>query len=380
MGIRTPDTTVANPSISPVASSSPAVDPISGSPINGSPPKPPDPVHSLQPYSGNGDSQPLTPTIPRISHSKNAASVAPLLPRLPGKEMRKVHGIQETNSWLAESWRGGINYTGHVTRLMQDIVAKVPELAFIDLDRVLVFARPGRSSADGAYASCHSLGLPTSDPGYFYWRDKASGKVTRRTEWFVTKSPEVYVDNLQMNYLVSFSLPRFTDQTLSRSRKRTLYPAGTPDWVAKLDTVVHELYHVDPDQDCLRRFKRTDGEYSDALHSATFFEDVAAMVQQYLATNPDRSLVEFLDYDFEGLRARYGGVAGTTFRYFPSYPRRYREVAVGQSLPAEVASARVEKFIDAVPAKVWCTEDLQLREFMGNGSRLIDTFSTEQAA
>jgi len=159
-----------------------------------------------------------------------------------------------------------------------------------------------------------------------------------------------------------------------------LYPAGTPDWVAKLDTVVHELYHVDPGQDCLRRFKRPDGEYSDALHSPTFFEDVAGMVQQYLATNPDRGLLEFLDHDFEGLRARYGAVAGTTFRWFPSYPRRYREIAVGQALPAEVASARVEKFIDAVPAKTWYDEDLQFREFMGNGSRLIETFCTEQAA
>jgi hypothetical protein len=116
------------------------------------------------------------------------------------------------------------------------------------------------------------------------------------------------------------------------------------------------------------------------LHSATFFEDVAAMVQQYLATNPDRRLLEFLDYEFDGLRARYGGVAGTTFRYFPSYPRRYREVAAGQSLPAEVAAARVEQFIDAVPTKVWSDDDLQLREFTGTGSRLIETFTAEQAA
>ena len=274
----------------------------------------------------------------------------------------------------------GINYTGQLTRLMHDVVARVPQLSFIDLERVLIFARPGRSSADGAYASCHCLGLPTSDPGYFYWRDKTTGAVTRRTEWFVTKSPDVWVENVKMNYLISFSLPRFTDQTLSRSRKRTLYPSGTADWVAKLDTVLHELYHIDPDQDCLRRFKRADGEYSDALHSPTYFEDVAAMVQQYLATRPDPRLLEFLEYDFEGLRRRYGAVAGTTFRYFPSYPRRFREVAVGQALPAELASAPVEKFVETVCAKVWSEEDLQLREFTGATSRLIETFTARRAA
>lgn len=284
------------------------------------------------------------------------------------------------NSWLERSWAGGINYTGEVTRLMQDLVVRIPELSFVDLDRVLVFARPGRSSADGAYASCHSLGLPTSDPGYFYWRDKNTGAVTRRTEWFVTKSPEVFVGDLKMNYLISFALPRFTDQTLSRSRKRDLYPKGTPDWVAKLDTVVHELYHIDPDQDCLRRFKKADGEWSDALHSPTFFEDVAAMVQQYLSTNPDQRLLEFLKYDFDGLRARYGAVAGTTFRYFPSYPRRYREVAEGQALPAELAAAPIEKFVDAVPAKIWSQDDLQLREFTGTTSRLIEHYPAARAA
>jgi hypothetical protein len=292
----------------------------------------------------------------------------------------EVHGFHEAISWLEQPWVGGINYTGHLTRLMHDVVARVPDLSFIDLSRVLVFARPGRSSADGAYASCHSLGLPTSDPGYFYWRDKNSGVVTRRTEWFVTKSPDVFVGDAKMNYLISFALPRFTDQTLSRSRKRDLYPKGTADWVAKLDTVVHELYHVDPDQDCLRRFKRADGEYSDALHSPTFFEDVAAMVQQYLETKPDQHLLEFLKYDFNGLRVRYGTVAGTAFRFFPSYPRRYREVVAGQSLPAEIAAAPVENFVDAVPSKLWTEDDLQLREFTGGTSRLLEPFTAARAA
>lgn len=273
----------------------------------------------------------------------------------------------------------GLNYTGHLTLLMQDIVRNVPTLNFIDLDQVLVFARPGRSSADGAYASCHSLGLPTSDPGYFFWRDRKSGEVTRRTEWFVTKSPSVNVGGKPMNYMISFALPRFTDQTLARSRKRSLYPEGTPDWVAKLDTVVHELYHIDPEQNCLRRFKRADGTESDALHNPTYFEDVAVLVQQYLASNPDRQLLEFLKYDFDGLRTRYGTIAGTTFRTFPSYPRRYREAVDGPVLPAEIQNAQVERVIDA-SGKVFTDSDLQLREFTGTTSRQIERYTANVAA
>ena len=272
-----------------------------------------------------------------------------------------------------------VNYTGQLNRLMHDMVSRVPELNFIDLSRVLVFARPGRSSADGAYASCHCLSMPTSDPGYFFWRDRASGVVTRRSEWFVTKSPEVSFDDRVMNYMISFALPRFTDQTLTRSRKRSLYPADTPDWVAKLDTVMHELYHIDPEQNCLRRFNRADGLESDALHSTTYFEDVAALVQHYLASSPDPELVEFLQYDFDGLRTRYTTVVGATFRAFPSYPRRYREVVADQPMMADVMAAAVEPVID-LSAKSFSEEDLQLREFTGTGSRYIADYRTAIAA
>lgn len=290
-------------------------------------------------------------------------------------EVHLIHG----RSWLSQPWCDGINYTGQLTSLMQDVIEKVPELSFVDLTRVLVFARPGRSSADGAYASCHSLGLPTSEPGYFFWRDRRTGDVTRRTEWFVTKSPRVYFDGKLINYMISFALPRFMDQTLARSRKRSLYPAGTPDWVAKLDTVIHELYHIDPEQNCLRRFTRPDGSVSDALHSPTYFEDVARLVQNYLASQPDAERLEFLKYDFDTLRARYGGVAGVTFRAFPSYPRRYRETVAGPSLPADIQNAPVERIVDT-SARIFADDDLQLRAFTGTSARLLETCTAEIAA
>jgi hypothetical protein len=287
--------------------------------------------------------------------------------------------VFQQQSWLEQPWAEGINYTGELTRLMHDVVAKVPALSFIDLDRVLVFARPGRSSADGAYASCHCLGLPTSDPGYFFWRDRKSGNVTRRTEWFVTKSPKVMIGGKAMNYMISFALPRFTDQTLVRSRKRSLYPEGTPDWVAKLDTVIHELYHIDPEQNCLRRFLRADGTESDALHSPTYFEDVALLVQQYLASQPDERLLDFLKYDFDGLRARYGTIVGRTFRSFPSYPRRYREAVEGPELPADIQNVTVERIVDT-SGKLFTEADLQLREFTGTTSRQVEPFAPAVAA
>jgi len=68
-----------------------------------------------------------------------------------------------------------INYTERISLLMEDIVARVPTLSFIDMTRVLVFARAGRTTAEGAYATCHCICLPPSEPGYYYWRDRDTG-------------------------------------------------------------------------------------------------------------------------------------------------------------------------------------------------------------
>ena len=89
-----------------------------------------------------------------------------------------------------------MNYTDRLTVLMQDVVSRVPALSFIDMGDVLVFARAGRSNAEGAFATCHCLTLPASEPGYYFWRDRSTSELTRRSEWFVTKSPAVTVGEM----------------------------------------------------------------------------------------------------------------------------------------------------------------------------------------
>jgi hypothetical protein len=181
-----------------------------------------------------------------------------------------------------------IHYTDALTGLIADIVERVDELSFIDVSKLLVFARVGRVGASGAYATCHCLNLPDSEPGYFYWRNRGDGHLTRRTEWFVTKTPEVSIDGRRLSYLLSFALPRFCDQVLEGSRKAAFYP-GQPAWISRLDTVVHELYHIAPDDSGLRKFARDDGRASVGSHGPRFFEHVAGFVYRYLATRPDCS-------------------------------------------------------------------------------------------
>src|SRR5438105_10088593 len=178
-----------------------------------------------------------------------------------------------------------INYTECLSLLMQDLVSRIPTLSFINPADVLVFARSVRSNAEGSFATCQCLTLPASDPGDYFWRDPSTRRITRRSDWFVTKSPVVTVGTRTIKYMISFALPRFCDQSLDRSRKERFYP-GTPSWIAKLDTVIHELYHIDPDQNGIRRIERGDGTYSAHCHGNGFFEQVADMVTTYLESKP----------------------------------------------------------------------------------------------
>jgi len=264
-----------------------------------------------------------------------------------------------------------INYTESLTVLMQDVVARVPALSFIDVADVLVFARFGRSNAEGAFATCHSLNLPASEPGYYFWRDRATGRITRRSEWFVTKSPVVSIGPRQMKYLMSFAFPRFCDQSLDRARKGRFYQDAEP-WMAKLDTVVHELYHIDPDHMGIRRLEREDGTYSANCHSARFFEQVSEMVQIYLASRPDPAMYEFLRHDFDTLEARHGGVIGASFRTFPSFPQRYIE-RLAHQLPAETDAedVRIEPLREPQQPTHYTEDDLHIRQFMKNVSRRL---------
>jgi hypothetical protein len=264
-----------------------------------------------------------------------------------------------------------INYTERISLLMEDVVSRVPTLSFIDMGKVLVFARGGRTHAEGAYATCHCISLPPSEPGYYFWRDRKSGRLTRRSEWFVTRSPEVTIGTQPIEYMISFALPRFCDQQLSRSRKQVHYTGG-PNWIAKLDTIIHELYHIDPERPGIRRMERADGTFAANCHGDHFFEDVVGMVRQYLDSKPDPATYEFLQHSFGELTEKFGGVVGTTFRSFPSYPQRFTEVVDPQpAAPSEMEGCRVEPVKTPRVTTRFTEDDIVVRQFMPTTSRAL---------
>ena len=239
-----------------------------------------------------------------------------------------------------------INYTERIALLMQDVVVRTPRLSFIDLREVLVFGRFGRSDAEGAFATCHCLTLPESEPGYYFWRDRSTGELTRRSEWFVTKSPEVRIGGTRVKYL---DLVRAA--ALLRPDARAIAQGGSlsadaPGWLAKLDTIVHELYHIDPDESGIRRVARADGTDSPRSHGPHFYEDVAEMVHGYLAPAPiPRSTISSSTISPSSPRA----TAASSRRrsgIFPSFPQRYME-AVDMAAAEPIVKVEPLKPLDA---------------------------------
>jgi hypothetical protein len=261
-----------------------------------------------------------------------------------------------------------INYTDHIRLLMVDVVSRVPALSHIDVRKVLVFARLGRTTTHGAYATCHSLMLPDSEPAYYYWRDRRTGALTRRSEWFITRSPEVRIGPHRISHLISIALPRFCDQTLKDTHKEHVYERGK-EWMAKLDTIVHELYHVDPHEGGIRKSVRDDGRPSAQSHTPQFFRDVQRIVREYVASRPDPAVYEFLSLNLDGLLRRWGGVSGTTFRDFPAFPQRYRDRLAEQ--PRAPRVAQIVPLPKRVHRRLFTEADLVARQFLPHSTRRL---------
>ncbi|MFN8061011.1 MAG: hypothetical protein U0Q12_17770 [Vicinamibacterales bacterium] len=256
-----------------------------------------------------------------------------------------------------------LHLTERLHAIVCDLVERLPELHHIDPQALVVFARVGRRGAQGPIAACHCLDLPESEPGYFFWRDVVTGDVRRRSPYFVRRAPEVSVRGRRIRNLLSVSLPRFCEQSLVRQPKGRYY-RGEPDWVAKLDTIVHELYHINPDGPGLRVVRDAGGRPTSRVHSERFLQDVARLVQAYLTRGPRPGLLDCLQYDFVELERRHGLVVGTTFGVFPGFPQLYSAPIARQPRHPRLP---IVPLADARRRTAFDDRDLVCRRFLQDG-------------
>jgi len=78
---------------------------------------------------------------------------------------------------------------------------------------------------------------------------------------------------------------------------------------------------------------------------------------------------EFLSYDLAGLTDCFGGVVGTTFKSYPSYPQRYTQVLDPQPESASEMACRVDPLKVPRVKTEFTDEDVVVREFRRAASR-----------
>ena len=112
-------------------------------------------------------------------------------------------------------------------------------------------------------------------------------------------------------------------------------------------------------------------------HGPEFYEEVAAMVRDYLATRPDPRLYDFLRWDFSELQREFGGVVATTFRNFPSFSQRYMEPC--RALPVE-PTVKVEPLKPLTQPLIYTEDDLHIRQFTDTSTRRLTRKGAHRAA
>ena len=101
------------------------------------------------------------------------------------------------------------------------------------------------------------------------------------------------------------------------------------------------------------------------------------MVRDYLASDPDPAVIDFLRWDFSQLHDQFGGVVATTFRNFPSFPQRYVEACT--SLPVDT-DVKVEPLKPLTQPRLYTEDDLHIRQFTDSSTRRLNRKGQYRAA
>ena len=176
----------------------------------------------------------------------------------------------------------GLDFTAAMRRLCADMVARLPELAHIDLGRVAFnLCQARKDVAHGLYASLTPL----------RFENGATQKQRGKKRYVVDRICDA--TGCEYLYLLSFYLPRFLNTSLEE----------------KLSTVVHELWHISPA--CNGDLRRHDGRcYAHGPSQSAYDAEMDRLAQAWLSLDPPAHLYAFLDGDFASIVAEHGAIIG----------------------------------------------------------------------
>ena len=185
-------------------------------------------------------------------------------------------------SRVGRTGKAGFDFTLHIRRLCEDVVARLDCLRHVDMSRVAIsFSQARKTTSHGMYASLTPM------------RFAGGRKHTVRggKKWGVQRLQGA--SGHEMFYILNFYLPRFLELKFRE----------------KLTTVFHELWHVGPEFDGdVRRFGGrcfVHGGPQDGYDA-----QVEKLVDHWLSLDPPESVYRFLHGNFSELLTRHGRVFG----------------------------------------------------------------------
>lgn len=188
--------------------------------------------------------------------------------------------------------RAGFDFTAHMEALCGDMIARLPELAHINLRYVaLATSQTRKNVSHGLYASLTPLRFE-------------GGASEEKRDGYTYRIQTVRMPcGTEMLYILTFYLPRFMETSPRQ----------------KLITIFHELWHISPEFD--GDLRRHPGRCYAHTHSQKEYdEQMEVLVDQYLAAGPPKSLYAFLMHDFATLHREHGGVLGRKIPRPKLYP------------------------------------------------------------
>lgn len=184
------------------------------------------------------------------------------------------------------------DYTAALREVCRDICVKLPIFRRYDLKYVGFAIRTTRNDERyGVFASLTPL----------RFENGARATFKRGVYW---KIPEICDsdERTKLLYILTAYVPRFINLGLKE----------------KIETIVHELYHINPAfNGDIRRFEGR--KYAHGSSRKKYDAVVAKIADEWLATDPNPRLWNFLHWNVDELRERVGRVAGWRF---PTVPLR----------------------------------------------------------
>ena len=176
----------------------------------------------------------------------------------------------------------GFNFTLHMRRLCDDMAARLPELAHIDMRQVAIrFCQARRAVRHGVQASLTPLRF---EGGQLFTKRRGG-------TWTVERLYDA--EGREQLYLLSFYLPRFLERPLDD----------------KVATVIHELWHIGPSFD--GDLRRHPGRCFAHSHSQKQYDALMhQLAKKWSALDPPPGLADFLKRNLHQLQKEHGHVFG----------------------------------------------------------------------